>query len=391
MTFTDLARGLRITAAALAITGLLVGCSENKDEASTEKLEPDATTPEANTGKTFDGANNADANLSSNVAYVTNQKGPISVVDLGTMQVVGKIDLTAEDPRGIGVTDDGKQLIVATKDGTVAMIDTASRKVTSHIEVGKNPEFVRVKGNLAFVSFEPSSKGGPPPKPGEEEEEEEGDEPEEPARIAIIDIQQGKKLREIVGGPETEGIEFSADGSKLIITNEADNTVTVHDIETGKLLKTIDTKSHGIRPRGIKVSPDGNTYIATLEHGNTFMVLDKEFNHIKTVKTGISPYGVAFGPRGDKLFVASAKAKALEVYDAKTFEKLKDIGPTGERCWHFSFTPDNRQILLACGRSDEVVVIDAEKLEVTSRITGQAMPWGVVTYPKSIGSLDQPS
>jgi len=47
--------------------------------------------------------------------------------------------------------------------------------------------------------------------------------------------------------------------------------------------------------------------------------------------------------------------------------------------------------LLACGRSDEVIVIDADKLEVTKRITGFAMPWGVVTYPKSIGSLDQPS
>lgn len=386
MIFTDLAKGMRSAIALLAITGLLAACSENADEATTERLQPDATTPEADAGKTFSGET-----MTTNVAYVSNQKSGVSVIDLGTMQVVGQIDVKAEDPRGIGVTNDGKLLITANKDGNITVIDTATREVVKQIEVGKNPEFVRVKDNLIYVSFEPSSKGGPPPKPGEEEEEEEENgEPEEPARIAVVDLEQGKKIREIVGGPETEGIEFSKDGSKLIITNEADNTVTVHDIETGDLLKTIDTKEHGIRPRGIKVSPDGNTYIATLEHGNTFMVLDKDFNHVRTVKTGKSPYGVAFGPQGDKLYVASAHEQALQVFDTGTWEKIKEV-QTGKRCWHFSFTPDNKQILLACGRSDEVIVIDAENLEVTQRITGFEMPWGVVTYPKSVGSLDQPS
>lgn len=387
MIFTDLARGTRSVIAMLAVAGLLVACSENPDEAAPESTQPDATTPEANSGETFSGEN-----VAKNVAYVSNQKDGVSVVDLGTMQIVGTIDIEGEDPRGIGVTDDGKLLITANKGGDISLIDTATRKVIKHIEVGKNPEFVRIKGNLVFVSFEPSSKGGPPPKPGEvEEEEEESDEPEEPARIAIVDLEQGKKIREIVGGPETEGIEFSNDGTKIIITNEADNTVTVHDIESGDLLKTIDTKEHGIRPRGIKISPDGESYIATLEFGNSFIVLDKNFDYVRTVQTGKGPYGVAFNPAGDKLFVATSKAKALEVFDAKTFEKIKDIGPTGDRCWHFSFTPDNKQILLACGRSDEVVVIDADKLEVTSRITGFQMPWGIVTYPKSLGSLDEAS
>lgn len=385
MILTDLNKGMRSAVAMLTIVGMLAACTENPDEATTERLQPDATVPEADAGKTFSGET-----MTTGVAYVTNQKDGVSVVDLNTMQIVGTIDVKAEDPRGIGLTPEGKYLITANKDGNITVIDTATREVVKQIEVGKNPEFVRIKGNLAFVSFEPSSKGGPPPKPGEEEEEEEeSDEPKEPARIAVVDLQQGKKIREIVGGPETEGIEFSKDGTKLIITNEADNTVTVHDIESGDLLKTINTKEHGIRPRGIKVSPDGNTYVATLEHGNAFMVMDKDFNVVRTVKTAASPYGVAYGPQGDKLYVAAAHDHVLQVFDTGTWEKVKDI-ETGKRCWHFSFTPDNKQIMLACGRSDEVIVIDADKLEVTKRITGFQMPWGIVTYPKSIGSLDQP-
>jgi YVTN family beta-propeller protein len=78
------------------------------------------------------------------------------------------------------------------------------------------------------------------------------------------------------------------------------------------------------------------------------------------------------------------------VFDASSYEKVKEV-KTGKRCWHFSFTPDNKDILLACGRSDEVVVIDADKLEVTKRIGDKQLPWGIVTYPKSMGSLDKPT
>jgi hypothetical protein len=37
-----------------------------------------------------------------------------------------------------------------------------------------------------------------------------------------------------------------------------------------------------------------------------------------------------------------------------------------------------------------VIVIDVAKLEPTERITDKSLPWGVVTYPKAMGSLDRP-
>lgn len=325
-------------------------------------------------------------------AYVTSQDGGVTIVDLETMQTAGTIDVKGEGPRGLAVSEDGKLLIVATREnGSISVIDTATNEVVKQIPVGKNPEFVRIKGQYAYVSYEPSAKGGPPPKPGSAEakqtEAEQEDDDVEPARIGIIDLKLGKKVREIVGGPETEGVEFSKDGKLLIITNEADNTITVHNIKTGKLVKKVSTHSYGDRPRGIKVSPDGNTYIATLEYGNKFMVLNKQFKVIKSVDTGVTPYGIAFDKDGKFIFVACNKDKVLQVFNAKTYEKVKDI-PTGNRCWHFSFTPDDKQIMLACGKSDALYVIDAEKLEVSKQIEIKQMPWGLVTFPKSMGSLD---
>ncbi|HUF19740.1 MAG TPA: cytochrome D1 domain-containing protein [Burkholderiales bacterium] len=328
------------------------------------------------------------------MAYVSNQDGGVTVIDLDTLEVVGEFDPGAGAPRGIGVTADGKWLVTANRDGgNISVMDRVTGKVLKYIPIGENPEFVRTRGHYAFVSFEPASEGGPPPKPGSEEEramqEAREKEQPDPARVAVVDLKKGKVIREIVGGMETEGIEFSADGKKILVTNEDDNNVTVHDIATGKLLKTIDTEEFGMRPRGIKMAPDGKSYVVTIEYGNKLVVLDHKFDVVKSVPTGEVPYGVAFDRKGERLFVALARGQALQVFDARTYETIKMV-PIGQRCWHFTFTPDDSQILVACGRSHDIHVLDAKKLEPVKRIKGKELPWGIVTYPKAVGSLDWP-
>ena len=368
----------RLSVVLLSLIAGLSACNKPTETANKEDA------PQANAS-----APASDA-VNKGVAYVTSQDAGVSVIDLATMKVTKNIDVKAAGPRGLGVTDDGKKLIVATREnGSISVIDTATGEVTQQIEIGKNPEFVRISGNFAFISSEPSAKAGPPPKPGEKPVEDKDDDDGEkiPAKISVVDLATGKKIRDITGGPETEGIEFSTDGKNIVITNEADNTVTVHNIADGSLIKTIKTHEYGDRPRGIKAAPDGSGYVATLEYGNKFMVLDKDFNFVRTVDTGETPYGIAYDASGKNIYVASNKAKLIEVFDAKSFVKLKEAG-TANRCWHFSFTPDNKQILLACGKSDAVLVYDAESLTQTGQIEVKNLPWGLVTYPKSMGSLD---
>jgi len=336
----------------------------------------------------------ATADSGKGLAYVSNQNGEITVIDLAKMEPVGEIDAGGGSPRGIGVTADGKYLISANRDsGDIAIIDRATGKVAKRVPIGENPEFVRIRGDRAFVSFEPAAVGGPPPAPGSEEakklEQQREEDDEEPARVAVVDLKKGEKIRDIEGGMETEGIEFSADGKQIIITNEADENLSVHDIETGKLVKKVDTKKHGNRPRGIKMHPGGKMYVATLEYGNKLVILDDKYNIKKTVPTGDTPYGLAFDPSGDRLFVALAKGNALQVFDTKTWKPIKEI-PIGQRCWHFTYTPDESHILVACGRSHDIHVIDAKTLTPVKTIEDKKLPWGIVTYPKSIGSLDMP-
>ena len=261
------------------------------------------------------------------LAYVTNQKGNITVIDLASLESVSEIDVNGKGPRGIGITPDGKTIVVANVDGgDITLIARESGEIIKHIEIGENPEFVRVIGNRAYISFEPASLGGPPPTPGSEAaqklEEEREEEDAEPAKIAVVNIESGIVEKEITGGMETEGIELSYDQTKLIITNEADENITVHDLESGEMIKEISTIEYGHRPRGIKASPDGSMYVGSIEYGNSLVVMNSEFEVITSIKTGEVPYGLSFSRDGSKLYVALAKGKVLQVFDTKTWEEL---------------------------------------------------------------------
>lgn len=335
------------------------------------------------------GAFRASAQAPENVAYVTNQDAGVTVIDLTQMQPVKIIDVGGEGPRGVALTPDGKYLLTANqKTLDVSVIDTATSKILHRIRVGKNPEFLRIMpdGSKAFVTYEPASPGGPPKKDGKEEEEEEAS---VPGHLAIIDLKSMTVVGDITGAPETEGIEFSADGKHMIVTNEGNDTLTVYELATNRLVKNIDISPHGSRPRGVKRAPDGSVYIVTLENSNNFLVLDRDYNVTKSVPTAEGPYGVAFDRSGKHIWVAAARGKKLQVFDAMTFAEVAAV-PIGARCWHFSFTPDESKVLVACGRSDAVEVIDAQKYAPIKTFSGLKLPWGVVTYPKSYGSLDQP-
>lgn len=326
------------------------------------------------------------------LAYVTSEKAGIGVIGLDTMTLEKTFSIGAAGPRGLSLNDDGTRLVVADKTtGELAAIDTATGRVVKRVKIGKNPEYVRVRGGYAYVTYEPGDSGKPagkaagtsPDKPGAEDD----DANKPPAEIAIVDLKTWKIVHSVVSGHETEGVEFSRDGKQMLVTNEGDDTVSVYDARSGKPIATVKVPAGG-RPRGIRRSPDGTQYVVTLESLSKIIVLDAgDFHIVKSVDTKLGPYGVAFGPDGKRLFVAAARDQTLQVFDAKTLEPIAQV-PVGKRCWHFSFTPDGSKLLLACGRSDAVFVIDAGDYHVVKQIGDLPLAWGIVTYPPSDGSIE---
>ena len=253
-------------------------------------------------------------------AFVSFSKGFITLYQMDDMSKIADIEV-GEGTRGMGISDDGKTLAVAIKSaGELLLIDVDTRKIIKRIAVGKNPEFVRVLNDKAFVAYEPSNQTAAPGTESNHQKKKAkaDDDDATPARVSVVELKTGKKSADIEAGMETEGIEFSADGQLLLVTNESDENVSVHDIATGKLVKKIDTKKYGLRPRGIKRSPDGNTFAVTLELSDKLLIINKSLEVQDVISTGNVPYGVTFNGTGTEIYVALSKAKAVQVFDAKS-------------------------------------------------------------------------
>src|SRR3984957_4594062 len=342
------------------------------------------------------GAGSSSPKVPTNVAYVSAEEGGVSVIDLSTLKVIRKSETNDLEPRGLAVTFDGKYLITSnknTRDGGV--LSTPDLRLLRRIPIGESPEFVKINraGDRLFATFEPSSKGGPPGAPAAagaaKAAAEEDDENGPPAQISTFHIGDWKPGPVSTAGQETEGIEFSRDGKLMLVANKSQDTIAVFDAPTGEHVRDVDIKSYGIRPRGVKVSPQGTGYAVTMEGSGTLLAMDANLNVLKSVPTAAKPYGLAFDRAGKRIFVSAAMAHRLQVFSADTLALLADI-PTGQRCWHFTFTPDDSKVLLACGRSGNIVVIDANSYQPLGTIEGFNLPWGIVTYPRSYGSLGLP-
>jgi YVTN family beta-propeller protein len=329
--------------------------------------------------------------IPKNVAYVSEEDGGIVVIDLNTLKIAKRVHPKDTAPRGIGITFDGKYLVTANKDTADASVfDTRGLQFVRRIPVGDNPEFVKLNpsGTSAFISYEPGSTAGPPQEgPSGEEEDNDADEP--PAQIMEFKVSDWSRVQSFVAGKETEGLEFTPDGKTLIVANEAQDSLGVYDVATGKLTRTINLASYGKRPRGVKVSPQGNSFAVTMEGSGTLLSLDQNLNVIRSVATAAKPYGVAFDRQGSRIFVNAAAARKMQVYSADSLQLLGETS-IGQRCWHFTFTPDDSKLLLACGRSNNIYVIDAKTYQPISVLDGFHLPWGIVTYPRAFGSLGLP-
>jgi len=324
----------------------------------------------------------------TNVAYVSEEDGGISVIDLSTLRVIRSAGPSDLAPRGLAVTLDGRYIITSnknTRDG--AVFSTGDLRLLRRISIGESPEFIKINpaGDRLFATFEPSPKGGPPGAAKAGNDDENGP----PAQIASFRVSDWAHGPGATAGQETEGIEFSRDGKLMLVANESQETIGIFDEATGRHLRDVDLKAYGIRPRGLKVSPQGDKYAVTMESSGTLLTMDANFKVIKSVPTAAKPYGVAFDRAGKRIFVSAALAGTLQVFSADSLELLAEA-PTGKRCWHFTFTPDDSKILLACGRSNNVVVIDATSYKPAGTVEGLKLPWGIVTYPRSYGSLGLP-
>jgi PQQ-dependent catabolism-associated beta-propeller protein len=298
-------------------------------------------------------------------AYVSNEKdNTLSVIDLNKMETVETIEVGMR-PRGLALSHDNKLLYICASDSdTVQVMDLATRQIIKQLPSGADPEQFALHPNNKWLYISN----------------------EDDALVTVVDVDKEEVLAQIDVGVEPEGMSVSPDGKWAVNTSETTNMLHWIDTATNEL---VDNTLVDQRPRHVEFTKDSKVLWASSEIGGTVSVVDVESRQI--VKTldfkikgihpdKVQPVGIKLSADGKYAFVALGPANHIAVVDAKTHEVL-DYLLVGKRVWHMAFNPDESLLLTTNGVSGDVSVIDVAKLKVTKSIKVGRYPWGVVVTP----------
>jgi YVTN family beta-propeller protein/VCBS repeat-containing protein len=256
-------------------------------------------------------ANPSGVAIVGNRAYVANQgTNTVSVLDAATGAAVGSPIVVGSAPTGVAASPDGSKVYVTNRtSGSVSVIRTSDNKVVNTITVGTQPESVTFStdGTRAYVTNYGSKS------------------------VSVIDatLATPKVITTISNvGTNPRGIAYvqTANGPRVYVANSGAGTVSVINASTNKLIDTkpstaltVDPISVGSAPQQIAVSPDGTRIYVTNQSSNSVSVINTATNALDgaAIAVGSKPAGIALSADGSTLYVANGDDSVF-VVDTKT-------------------------------------------------------------------------
>jgi YVTN family beta-propeller protein len=174
--------------------------------------------------------------------------------------------------------------------------------------------------------------------------------------------------------------EKPAASARIYVSNQLDNTVSVIDGATHKIVATVRV---GVSPAQMAVSPDRKSVYIANTGSNTVSVLNTENNTVaKTIALprGSRPIGVAVSPSGRYLYTADGGANRVSVLDTRAGRVVASVR-VGTQPLSVATAPDGKTVYAANSGSGDVSVIDARTNRVVRTIPTGRFPSGVAVTP----------
>ena len=158
--------------------------------------------------------------------------------------------------------------------------------------------------------------------------------------VMLIDPATNKVVGQIEGIEVNHGAAPAPDGSRLYVTNEAESTLDVADLNTLKVIKRIPLTNH---PNNVAVSKDGKrVYAAIVAGAGAVDVIDTAtLTRVKSIRTDGGIHNTYVTPDGRFVVAGSIPGRKITVIDQKTEEIVWTL-PTrdGVRPMAFETAPD---------------------------------------------------
>ncbi len=133
-------------------------------------------------------------------------------------------------------------------------------------------------------------------------------------------------------GRGPEGFDISPDGKQLWTGHMTDGKISVVDLGSKKVVKTVDANARALNR--LKFSPDGSLALVSDIFGGEVIIIDVASETVKgRVKVGRGASGILITPDGSRAFVASTGENVIAVIDLKSLKEVDRFhtgpGPDG--------------------------------------------------------------
>lgn len=201
--------------------------------------------------------------------------------------------------------------------------------------------------------------------------------------VAVVDTVRGDALRTI--GTDQEGthmVAVSSDGRRAFTANIPAGTVSVLDLADGRKLRDLTV---GGRPEGIALTPDGRELWVSDLAGARVLAFDAAtLERLAEIGTGAVPIRVMASPDGRWIVTSNAGDGTLTVIARESRQVAREIAVSGERAAGqvtILFSPDGRRIYAAETGRNQVAEIDFESGRVLRRLDAGRAGDGLALVP----------
>ena len=189
--------------------------------------------------------------------------------------------------------------------------------------------------------------------------------------ISVIDVATLEVTRTIPTGERPRGITFSKDFSRVYICASDSDTVQVMDPETGEILHDLPS---GEDPEQFVLHPDDrHLYIANEDDAVTTVVDTQSRTVVAQINVGIEPEGMGVSPDGKFVVTTSETTNMAHWIDTAT-QKIVANSLVDARPRHAEFTKATNELWVSAEIGGTVSIFDvatqAQKAKIDFQIAG---------------------
>ena len=256
-------------------------------------------------------------------------------------------------------------LLVLNKEGSLAIVDPATRKVVASVRTGDMPHetVASTDGKLAFVS----NYGGDN-TPGNS--------------ISVIDLVAQRELHRVDLGVLRSPHGLAYAGGKLYFTAEANKIIGRYDPVANQvdwLLGTGQNTTHMIA-----VAPDLATIFTANIGSDSISVFERTGSQTwnqTVIPVGKGPEGFDISPDGKELWAAHSRDGGVSVIDITTRRVTQTFRVQTKRSNRLKFTPDGQFVLISDLDAGDLVVLQRTTRKELKRMNLGHQPAGILITP----------